>query len=145
MYQKCQISHVLKLKNDNCVKQCLSFLRSPSCITSIRIENNVSKKDLSSDSLLYILQTQRSSIQLHTYDSLEHYFCPALLPQLIMNLNVYLLDEAHLASLDQSQRPKFIFKWIQKLNKKLDATLKNLSNTNVDQESEWLRIETVNT
>ena len=61
-----------------------------------------------------------------------------------MNLNVYLLDEAHLASLDQSQRPKFIFKWIQKLNKKLDATLKNLSNTNVDQESEWLRIETVN-
>ena len=72
------------------------------------------------------------------------YFCPALLSQLIMNLNVYLLDEAHLASLDQSQRPKFIFKWIQKLNKKLDATLKNLSNTNVDQESEWLRIETVN-
>ena len=60
-----------------------------------------------------------------------------------MNLNVYLLDEAHLASLDQSQRPKFIFKWIQKLNKKLDATLKNLSNTNVDQEAEWLRIETV--
>ena len=79
-----------------------------------------------------------------TYDSLEHNFCSALLPQLTMNLNVYLLDEAHLASLDQSQRPKFIFKWIQKLNKKLDATLKNLSNTNVDQESEWLRIETVN-
>ena len=70
-------------------------------------------------------------------------FFPALLSQLIMNLNVYLLDEAHLASLDQSQRPKFIFKWIQKLNKKLDATLKNLSNTNVDQETEWLRIETV--
>ena len=53
----------------------------------------------------------------------------ALPSQLIMNLNVYLLDEAHLASLDQSQRPKFIFKWIQKLNKKLDATLKNLSKT----------------
>ena len=67
----------------------------------------------------------------------------ALLSQLMMNLNVYLLDEAHLTSLDQSQRPKFIFKWIQKLNKKLDATLKNLSNTNVDQETEWLRIETV--
>ena len=84
-----------------------------------------------------------------TYDSLEHNCSPAfmyllyVLSQSIMNLNVYLLDEAHLATLDQSQRPKFIFKWIQKLNKKLDATLKNLSNTNVDQETEWLRIETV--
>ena len=94
------------------------------------------------------LYMDQPNITLHTsnftYDSLEHNFCSALLPQLTMNLNVYLLDEAHLASLDQSQRPKFIFKWIQKLNKKLDATLKNLSNTNVDQESEWLRIETVN-
>ena len=74
---------------------------------------------------------------------LSSFYVSALLSQSTMNLNVYLLDEAHLASLDQSQRPKFIFKWIQKLNKKLDVTLKNLSNANVDQETEWLRIETV--
>ena len=49
--------------------------------------------------------------------------------------------EEILASLDQSQRSKAIFEWMQKLKKKLDDYVKKLSNSYINKEIEWQKIE----